>query len=94
MKTFFEIIIWFFFFLSIVVGLFLLRWEILFSEDVYILIKNILVTGYLVLTWLMIWYFVASIWSKQNSDEKKVYSKSFLIGVVSGVILALVYMFL
>ena len=94
MKTFFEIIIWFFFFLSIVVGLFLLRWEILFSSNVYALIKSILLTWYLVVTWLMIWYLVANIWSRQNSDEKKVYSKSFLIGILLGVILALVYMFL
>lgn len=94
MKTFFEIMTWFFFFLSIVVGVFLLRWEILFSSNAYTLIKNILLTWYLVITWLMIGYLVANIWSRQSSDEKKVYSKSFLIGIISGVILALVYMFL
>lgn len=94
MKAFFDIITWFFFFLSILVGLFLLRWEILFSWDVYVIIKNILVPGYLVITWLMVGYFVANIWSKQDSDEKKVYTKSFLIGILCWVILALVYMFL
>ena len=94
MKTFFDIIIWFFFFLSIVVGLFLLRGEVLFSLDAYKLIKNILLTWYLVITWLMIWYLVANIWSKQSSDEKKVYSKSFVVGVIFGVVLALVYMFI
>jgi hypothetical protein len=94
MKTFFDIITWFFLFLSIIVGLFLLRWEILFSWDVYLIIKNILLPGYLIITWLMVWYLVASIRSKQNSDEKKVYSKSFVIGIVVWVVLALVYMFL
>lgn len=94
MKTFFEIITWFFFFLSILVWLFLLRWEILFSSEAYSIIKNILVPWYLIITWLMVWYLVANIWSKQNFDEKKVYSKSFVIGILCGVILALVYMFL
>lgn len=94
MKTFFDIITWFFFFLSIIVGLFLLRWEILFSWDVYLIIKNILLPGYLIITWLMVWYLVANIRSKQSSDEKKVYSKSFVIGIVVWVVLALVYMFL
>jgi len=94
MKTFFDIIIWFFFFLTILVGLFLLRWEILFSWDVYLVVKNILLPWYLVITWLMIWYLVANIWSKQSSDEKKVYSKSFVVGVICGVVLALVYMFI
>ena len=94
MKAFFDIIIWFFFFFSILVGLFLLRGEILFSWEAYVIIKNILVPWYLIITWLMIWYLVANIWSKQNSDEKKVYSKSFIIGIIVWVILALVYMFL
>ena len=42
----------------------------------------------------MIGCFVASIWSKQNSDTSKVYSKSFIIWIILGVILALAYMFI
>jgi len=94
MKTFFEIITWFFFFLSVLVWLFLLRWEIMFSDQAYNIIKNILVPWYLVITWLMIWCFVANIWSKQSTDTTKIYSKSFIIGIISWVILALAYMFI
>ena len=94
MKTFFEIITWFFFFLSILVWLFLLRGEIMFSDQVYSVIKNILIPGYLIITWLMVWCFVANIRSKQATDQSKVYSKSFIIGILSWVILALAYMFL
>lgn len=94
MKTFFEIITWFFFFLSILVWLFLLRWEIMFSGDVYDLIKTIMIPWYLIVTWLMVWCFIANIWSKQAADPSKVYSKSFIIGILSWVILALAYMFL
>ena len=94
MKTFFEIITWFFFFLSICIWIFLLRWEILFSMQAYKIIKNILLPGYLIITWLMIWYLTAKIWSKQDDDTQKVYTKSFIIWIVSGVILALSYMFI
>lgn len=93
MKTFFEIITWFFFFLSILVGLFLLRWKIMFSADAYDIIKNIVIPGYLIITWLMVWCFIANIRSRQNTDQSKVYSKSFIIGIISWVILALAYMF-
>ena len=49
--------------------------------------------GYLIVTWLMVWNLVANIWSKKETDEGKVYSKSFIIGIIIWVILALVYMF-
>ena len=94
MKTFFEIITWFFFFLSILVWLFLLRGEIMFSGQAYNIIKNILIPGYLILTWLMVGCFIANIWSRQNTDQSKVYSKSFIIGILTWVILALAYMFI
>lgn len=94
MKNFFEIIIWFFFFLSILVWLFLLRWDVLFSSQIYKIVKLILMPGYLVITWLMVWNLVANIWAKKEVDEGKVYSKSFIIGIVVWVILALVYMFI
>jgi len=49
--------------------------------------------GYLIVTWLMVWNLVANIWAKKEIDEGKVYSKSFIIGIIIWVILALVYMF-
>ncbi len=92
MKTFFQIITWFFFFLSIIVWLFFLRWDVIFSAQAFKIIKMILIPGYLILTWLMVWYLVANIRSRQNNNEERVYSKSFLIWIISWVILALVYM--
>ena len=92
MKTFFNILTWFFFFFSIVIWLFFLRWDIIFSQQVFKIIKSILIPWYLLITWLMVWYLVANIWSKQNSDEVKVYSKSFIIWIITWVILALAYM--
>ncbi len=94
MKHFFEIITWFFFFLSICVWIFFLRWDMLLSPQAYNIIKNILMPWYLIVAGLMIGYLVANIRSKQNHDTEKVYSKSFIIGIITGVILALSYMFI
>jgi len=94
MKTFFEIMSWIFFFLSILVWLFLLRWDIIFPWNLHGIIKIIIVPGYLIITWLMVWYLVANVRSKKNSDETKVYTKSFIIGIITGIILALAYMFI
>lgn len=92
MKTFFQIITWFFFFFSILVWLFFLRWDVIFSLQAFKIIKMILIPWYLILTWLMVWYLVANIRSRTNSDEERVYSKSFIIWIISWVILALAYM--
>lgn len=94
MKTYFEIISWFFFFLSILMWLFFLRWEIIFPWNLYNIIKIIIVPGYLIITWLMAWYLVANVWIKKNTDESKVYTKSFIIGIVIWIVLALAYMFI
>lgn len=66
----------------------------MFSGQAYNIIKNILIPGYLILTWLMVGCFIANIWSRQNTDQSKVYSKSFIIGILTWVILALAYMFI
>lgn len=48
MNTLFEIIKGIFFFLTIVVGLFLLRGSVIFGPEYELLIKQILMPGYLV----------------------------------------------
>lgn len=94
MKTYFEIISWFFFFLSVLVWLFFLRGNIIFPGNVYNIIRIIIVPWYLIITGLMVWYLVANIWIKKDTDETKVYTKSFIIGIIIWVILALAYMFI
>ncbi len=93
MKTFFEILKWFFFFLTIIVALFFLRWEILFSNNIYEIVKSFIMPWYLIFCGLMIWYLIAHIRSKED-DSKTVYTKSFIAGIAIGIILSLSYMFI
>ncbi len=93
MKTFFEILKWFFFFLTIIVALFFLRWEILFSNHVYEIIRSFIMPWYLIFCGLMIWYLIAHIRSKED-NSKIVYTKSFIAGIAIGIILSLSYMFI
>lgn len=94
MKTFFEIITGFFLFFTVLVWLFFLRWNILFAWNIYNTIKTFIIPGYLVMAWLMVWYLVANIWLRGGANETKVYTKSFIVGIVIGVVLALSYMFI
>jgi hypothetical protein len=93
MKTFYEILKWFFFFLTIIVGLFFLRGEILLSTHIYEVIKTFIMPWYLIFCGLMIGYLIANIQSK-DKNTSSVYTKSFIIGIVIGVVLSLSYMFI
>lgn len=99
MWIFFKILRGFFFFLSIIVGVVYLRGDVLFSPQNFALIKNILIPGYLVFCWLIIGYLIATLWvgreEYQDFDNKeKIAIKSFIIGIISGVVLALLYIFI
>ena len=93
MKTFYEILKWFFFFLTIMVWLFFLRWEILLSAHIYEVIKTFIMPWYLVFCGLMIWYLIANIQSR-DKDEPSTYTKSFIIGIIIGIVPSLSYMFI
>ncbi len=93
MKTFFEILKWFFFFLTIVVGIFFLRWQVLLSPNLYEIIKFFIMPAYLIFCGVMIGYLIAHIWA-QNESSTKIYTKSFIIGIIIGIVLSITYMFI
>lgn len=97
MNTLFEVIKWFFFFLTVVVGLFLLRWSVIFGPEYFLLIKQLLMPGYLVFCGTMFGYIVVRIqlgYEEDHPHKDKIYARSFIIGVVLGVALAILYMFI
>ncbi|EKD25112.1 MAG: hypothetical protein ACD_80C00118G0021 [uncultured bacterium (gcode 4)] len=97
MNTLFEIIKWIFFFLTVVVGIVLLRGSVIFGPEYQLLIKQILMPGYLVFCGTMFWYIVARIqlgYEEDHPHQNKIYARSFIFGVVLGVILAVGYMFI
>ena len=95
MRTLFKILRWFFYFLTVVVGIVYMRGEVLFGWN-FELIKSILIPGYLVFCGLMLWYLIATFWVgnekyKEEIDKERIATRSFLIGSVCGIIFALVY---
>ena len=97
MVIFYDVLKFIFLFLTIFVGIFYLRGEYLFQGQFYSSVFQILMPGYLLFAGLMVGYLVANIWEHNKTtevDTKSIYIKSFIIGIVLGLILAFLYMFL
>ena len=95
MRTFFKVLRWFFFFLTIVRGIVYMRGEVLFEKN-FELIKLIVVPGYLVFCGLMMWYLIATfrVWREKYKEEinkERIATRSFLIGSILGITFALTY---
>ncbi|MDR0282951.1 MAG: hypothetical protein LBI53_06845 [Candidatus Peribacteria bacterium] len=76
-----------------------LRGDILFSDQAFDLIKIILVPGYLIFCGLIIGYLIATLRAGreqyQDFDNKeKIAIKSFIIGIIAGIVLAILYLFI
>jgi hypothetical protein len=97
MAFFMEICKWIFFFITMVVWLFFLRWKDIINQQSYIIIKEVLMPGYLIFCWIMLGYILAriNIWYNENhDDETKIYTKYFLIGIWIWIVLAIIYIIL
>ncbi|HMS90810.1 MAG TPA: hypothetical protein PKC87_01190 [Candidatus Absconditabacterales bacterium] len=97
MNILFEVIKGIFFFLTIVVGLFLIRGSVIFGPEYQLLIKQLLMPGYLVFCGTMFGYILARIqlgYEDDHPNKNKIYVRSFIIGVVLGIVLAITYMFI
>jgi hypothetical protein len=99
MSIFFEMVKGFFFFLSVAVGVLFLRGALLLDEATYLTVKAYLMPGYLIFCGLMVGYLVSHIWLSSYDAPgpdliNSIYVKSFLVGIVIGVVLALSYMFI
>ncbi len=97
MVIFFEIIKFVFFAMSIAVGFLLLQGDVYMSNQLIVVIKQIIIPGYLVLSGLMIGYIVTQLtmpaYIVDEKHEAKIHLKGFLIGLVMGFILAMIYVF-
>lgn len=97
MSVFFEFIKWIFFFLTIVVGLFFLRGTILIAPEYYMIVKQLLMPGYLVFCGMMFGYIIARLrlgYEEEHPQKTKIYVRSFIIGISFGVLLAVFYIFI
>ncbi len=76
-----------------------MRGEELFSEKNFLLMKSIFVPWYLVFCGLMIGYLISTLWIgnvnyKDTTNKENIATKSFIIGIVLWVILAVIYVFI
>lgn len=94
----FETLKWIFFFVSIIIWIFFLRWNYIFSDDKFIIITKILMPGYLLLTWLVLWSLIAWFIVIKNDFKEKIdiqnsLVKWFVIWIIIWIILSWIYIF-
>ena len=94
MIIFFEIMKFVFFVISVLLGLFFYRGELLFDADQYMLIQKLLMPGYMILCGMMVGYLIGSIWLSKNEMSKEkstyIYTIALVFGLVLGIILAVI----
>lgn len=96
MKYFYAIVKILYYIVTICVGVFFLRWELLFDEY-YATILLYMIPWYLVLCGIMFGYVVAKLWMLNVDDPQKhnwILFKTFVLGVLLWVGLSLSYVFL
>ncbi|AKH32898.1 hypothetical protein XF24_00569 [candidate division SR1 bacterium Aalborg_AAW-1] len=96
MQYFYNIVKIIYYVLTIFVGVFFLRGEFLFGTY-YTSLLEYIIPGYLVLCGMMFGYIISKL-AIINTDDinnhAAIQMRSFVIGTILGVILALVYIFL
>lgn len=95
MSILFEVLKGVFFFLTVIIALFFLRGEVVIGVEYYETVKQILMPGYLLFCGMMLGYIIAQLrgGNKENIGEKnQILVKSFMIGLGTGLFLAITYM--
>ena len=83
--------------MTLVVGLFLVRGDVIVGPEYQLLIKQMMMPGYLVFCGTMFGYIAARIqlgYDEDHPNKNKIYVRSFIFGVSLGVVLAITYMFI
>ena len=81
-------------------GILLVRGDIILWEGGFNIVKELVMPWYLVFCWIMIGYLIAIVWQWKDpstydlSIQERILNKSFIIGIVIWIILALVYVLL
>lgn len=94
MSVLFEILKVVFFFFTMLVGLFFVRWDIIIAAEYYQITKQFLMPAYLVFCGIMFGYilFRVTLWyDEENPNKHKIQIRSYIIGISVGVILAVLY---
>jgi len=97
MAIFYEVIKAVFFALTIAIGIFHLRWDVLWISDPLMeQLQKYIMPWYMLFCGIMLGYLVAHVRSGTQETEEwtnAIYIKSFLIGIISWIILSVWYMY-
>lgn len=98
MAIFYEVIKAVFFAFTVAIGVFHLRWDVLWiSDPLTEQLQTYIMPWYMLFCGIMLWYLIAHIRAGTKETEEwttSVYIKSFLIGIILWIILAVVYMYI
>ena len=100
MAILFQILRRVFYFTTLIMGVFLIRWELFFWEYLFTTIGMILMPGYLLFCGCMVGYLISLIWDGKSIDaqmsevKENILKKSFLIGIIVGLALAMLFIFI
>ena len=100
MAILFQILRRVFYFTTLIMGVFLIRWELFFWEYLFTTIWMILMSGYLLFCGCMVGYLISLIWAGKSIDaqmsevKENILKKSFLIGIIVGLALAMLFIFI
>ena len=100
MAILFQILRRVFYFITLIMGVFLIRWELFFWEYLFTTIGMILMPGYLLFCGCMVGYLISLIWAGKSIDaqmsevKENILKKSFLIGIIVGLALAMLFIFI
>lgn len=99
MLIFYEILKIIFFISTILVGLFYARWEVVFDVKSYQTTQQIIMPWYLVICWIMIGYFIGSVWLSRYDEHTKelrqnqIFTTSLILWLILGIVLAIINIF-
>ena len=76
--------------MTVIMGIFLVRGNIIFGAELFKVLKEVLMPGYLI---AVIWQGKLPTSTEVINTRENIFKKSFLIGVSLGVVLAVCYVF-
>lgn len=100
MAILFQVLRGGFYFFSMLMGVFLLRGEVIFGPDMAKMMTVILMPAYLLICGVMVGYLISLVWAGKDPQEESLHIKeqilktSFIIGIIVGMLLALGYIIL
>lgn len=100
MAILFQVLRGGFYFFSLLMGIFLLRGDVIFGAEFAKILTMLLMPAYLLMCGVMIGHLISLVWAGKDSHDQaseikeQILKTSFIIGIIVGMLLALGYIIL